>query len=97
MEKLLTAISDESTEKWSFQKLEALLWFLCLETFRWLMQEILLLLDRYLLATRERRRYKVKESQERSLTTLSLARSGSSGGTTWIQKQANTYTYWTNG
>lgn len=70
MERLLTAISDGSTGKWSFQKLEALLWFLCLETFRWLMQEILLLLDRYLLATRDRRRYKHKELQERSLTTL---------------------------
>jgi len=70
MEKLLSAISDESTGKWSFQKLEATLWSLCLETFRGLIQEILLLLDKNLLAMRDQQRYRIKELKERSLTTL---------------------------
>lgn len=70
MEALIQMISDEQTGRWSFARLEKLVWHICLEVFRQVLTQILLDLDLYLLATRDRRRYRCREVEERELVTL---------------------------
>jgi len=70
METLIQLISDEKTGRWSFAKLEKLVWYVCLEVFRQVLTQILLALDLYLLATRDRGRYRCRGMEERELVTL---------------------------
>ncbi len=56
--------------KLNFAELEQLLWNTVLETFQQAMVEILSMLDKYLMAARDKKRYEYKEIKERTYVTM---------------------------
>ncbi len=59
--------------KLSFSTIEKALWNLTLETFQRSLVEILSILDRYLMAKRNKERYEYKERKEKTLITPLVA------------------------
>ena len=68
METLLAAISDGT--KWSFRKLEKLVFAIVLEIIRRELVEILHMLDEYLMVHRDSRRYRLKARKKYTLETV---------------------------
>ena len=56
--------------KFYFAEIEQLLWDAVIETFQQAMVEILSMLDKYLMATRDKKRYEYKELKERTYVTM---------------------------
>ncbi|MGB4681518.1 MAG: ISLre2 family transposase [Firmicutes bacterium] len=56
--------------KFNFAEIEQLLWDAVIETFQQAMVEILSMLDKYLMATRDKKRYEYKELKERTYVTM---------------------------
>jgi len=61
-------VSDQI--KFNFAEIEQLLWDAVIETFQQAMVEILSMLDKYLMATRDKKRYEYKELKERTYVTM---------------------------
>ena len=64
----LSRVSDQI--KFNFAEIEQLLWDAVIETFQQAMVEILSMLDKYLMATRDKKRYEYKELKERTYVTM---------------------------